>query len=422
MTVRCPLWLVQIVWVGLIVGIGAGVIDYMQQRARDQVLVVYDSFANEMSDNMAGAVDSIVSGIRDASLMVDVFEPRLATCSAPPVNYTGEVLLRALTALPDPPGGRDSTWLSLGVMQRASDALEPPANVTTKWSWQMALGFGCPEYIYAYIDAQTAPAFLGYCARLTANNSLALDTKVAYNGTDWGFTPLERDMLFEAKYNESFVPVKALLGTLEFSYRRLVRCGIGGKPYALVFASRSIAQLDAALAAQRADNAGVAFVIERTTGLLIAASVANQTHVPGTETRVAARNATDVRIRDAALYLQTETNGTGYARVAHKPEIDDAVYVTALPYAPARGVDWLLVVAVDSRNITGPFGDATTARASVLAIFVVLVVVTALGTFFCVTLPVRRMLTSARGQRSQLWWFAFSEIRDIDEALLRAEK
>lgn len=417
MTWRCPLWLAQILWVGLIVGIGAGVIDYMQQQAREQVLVVYDAYAREMSDNMAGAVDSIVVGMRDASLTVDVFEPRLATCSAPPVNHTGEVLLRALTALPDPPGSA-SAWLSLGLMQRASAALEPSANVTAKWSWQMALGFGCPEYIYAYIDAQTAPAFLGYCARLTASNALELSTALAYNGTDWGFTPLEREMLFDGKYNESFVPVKALLGTLEFSYRRLVRCN--GKPYALVFASRSIAHLDAALAAQRADNDGLAFVIERVTGLLVAASVANQTHVPGTETRVAARNASDPRIRAAAAYLQSD--GFGYARAERTPEIDDELYVTASLYAPVRGIDWLLVVAVDSNKITGPFANAEAARATVIAVFVLLVVATALGTCFCVTLPVRRMLSSSRGQRSQLWCCAFSEIWAMNEALLRAEK
>lgn len=417
MIVRCPLWLTLMIGVGLIVGIGAGVIVYMQDQARVQVLVVYDAFAREMSDNMEGAVDSIITGIRDASMMVDVFEPRLATCGAPPVNHTGEVLLRALTALPDPPGS-SAAWLSLGLMQRASAQLEPADNVTTKWSWQMALGFGCPEYIYAYIDAQTEPAFLGFCARLTTNNTLQLSKEVAYNGTDWGFTDLERDMLFDAKYDESFVPVKSLLGTLEFSYRRLVRCD--KKPYALVFTSRSVAQLDVALSAQRAGNDGVAFVIERTTGLLIAASVANQTHTPGTDKRVAALNATDARIRTAAQYL-TRIGGE-YARAMHSPEIDDKMYVTSTLYAPVRGVDWLLVVAVDSSNITGPLGSAAAINATVIVVFVVLVLATALGTFFCVTLPVRRMLSSKRGQGSQLWCCAFSEISAMDEALLRAEK
>lgn len=415
MTWRCPLWLAQILWVGAIVAVGAGLLDYMQQEARAQVLVVYDEFAREMSDNMAGAVDAIVGGMREASRLVDVFEPRLARCAAPPVNHTGEVLLRALTALP----GGFGTWLSLGLMQRASNAALPlPSNVTAKWSWQMALGFGCPEHIYAYIDEQTAPAFLGYCARLTANNALELSPSLAYNGTDWGFTTLERLMLFDGALNESFVPVKALLGTLEFSYRRLVRCE--GKPFALVFTSRSIGQLDAALAAQRVDNNGVAFVVERATGMLVAASVANQTHVPGTDLRVAADNATDARIRAAADYL--EPAGVGYAPIPRTPAIDDDIYVTVTVYQAAPGVDWLLVVAVDSKTIKGPFANADAARAGVIVVFIVLVLATALGTFFCVTLPVRRMLSSSRGQRSQLWCCAFAEISAMDEALLRAEK
>lgn len=416
MTVRCPLWLALFVWIAAIAGIGGGVlIHVMEREARAQLLVVYDSFAREMADNMEGAVDSIVTAMRDASLAVDTFEPRLATCAAPATNHTGEVLLRALTALPDTAG--TDAWLSLGLMQRASTAIG--TNETRKWSWQMAAGFGCREHIYAFIDAATAPAFVGYCAELDDNGTFVLSSAVAYNGTDWGFTELEKAMLFDGAFNESFVPVKALLGTLEFSYRRLVRCG--GRPYALVFASRTIAQLDAALRTQRATNNGVAFVVERATGLLVAASIANQTHVLGTEARVPALNASDARIRDAAAYLRTE--GAGFLRTNTDPALDDPLYVSAVPYAPARGIDWLLVVAVDAHIIAGPLGDTvTTARTVAAVIVVAAALITAIGTIVFVTLPVRRMLGSARGRGTQLWCCSFSEIWAVDEALLRAEK
>ena len=417
MSCRLPLWLALFLWIAAIAGIGGGVlIHVMERESRAQLLVVYDSFAREMADNMEGAVDSIVTAMRDASLSVDVFEPRLASCAAPAVNHTGEVLLRALTALPDAATGA-ATWLSLGVMQRASEQLG--SNATRKWSWQMAAGFGCREHIYAYIDATTQPAFVGYCAELDDNNTFVLSRSIAYNGTDWGFTELEKAMLFENKFNESFVPVKALLGVLEFSYRRLVHCR--GQPYALVFASRTIAQLDYALRAQRASNDGIAFVVERTTGLLVASSVQNQTHVPGTDMRVAAVNATDARIRDAATYLPAD--GAGYGAAGVQPEPDDPLYVSAVAYAPARGIDWLLVVAVDAQSVAGPLGDTiNTARGVAAGIVVLAALLTAIGTILCVTLPVRRMLASSRGQRTQLWCCSFSEIWAVDEALLRAEK
>jgi hypothetical protein len=282
----------------------------------------------------------------------------------------------------------------------------------------VAAGFGCPEYIYAYIDQQTAPAFLGYCARLNKSNALELSSKVAYNGTDWGFTPLERAMLFGGEFNESFVPTKVLLGVLEFSYRRLVRCN--QKPYALVFASRSTAHLDIALAAQRQQQDDVAFIIERDTGLLVAASIANQTHGVGSDVRVSITNATDARIRESANYLVR--NAGSYEPLMRKPAPGDKLFVTVKPYAPVRGIDWLLIVATDASKLIEPIEqDVDTTRTTVIVTVVVTVLLAGLATFLLITLPVRRLLTIPRKDRGSLCC-SFRELSDIDSALLQAEK
>jgi hypothetical protein len=381
----------------LIVMISSGVIIYYtaNQRSSTALLAAYDLFSDQVSTNMADSITSILQSMRDASLMVDVFQPRSSVCGAPPANHTGEVLLRSLVALPDGASGND-TWLSLGLMQRASQ------NSSDKLSWQMALGFGCPAHIYAYIDQYTTPAFLGYCAKLTPDYEFELSSEVTYNGTDWGFTPLERAMLFEEAYDEAFVPVKPLLGVLEFSYRRLVRCD--NKPYALVFVSRSVTQLDLALDAQRSSDKEVAFVVERDTGLLVFASVANQTSVDGA--RVKATNATNPLIRQAATFLKTPVRS-----------LDDKIYVSVTPFAPARGVDWLLVVAADATTVTQPLEeDAATTRTIVIVTGVVTVLAVGLMTFLLVTLPIRRMVKT-RDERATPRWWKPKEINDVQSLL-----
>lgn len=404
-----PIWLLHSLCVGIIFAIGGGVVVYSANReSSTALLAVYDSFSQEVTTNMVNSVSSIIEGMREASLIVDVFEPRLATCGEPPVNHTGEVLLRSLTALP----GDQSVWLSLGLMQRAS------AESTAKWSWQMALGFGCPAYIYAYIDAATSPAFLGYCAKLTDKNTLDLASAVAYNGTDWGFTPLEQAMLFKNEYNESFVPVKALLGVLEFSYRRLVSCN--GMPFALVFVSRTVAQLDLELNAQLGQSDSVAFVIERDTGLLVAASALNQTHLRDSELRVHASNATNRLIREAVAQLTPAPAG-GYATTSKKPEFSDKLYVSVTLFAKYRGVDWLLIVATDPTTIKKPIEDDSAVTLTTVVVTVVItILLVGLVTFLLVTLPVRRLMSAGGRSRPRSWWVS-KEMSDI-ETLLETQK
>ncbi len=413
MSCRIPLWLAPtfcIMLMALIVGLTAAVLlSLMEEATNAQLLMDSTSISSLMLLGATTAADSIIEAVRDASMAVDMFEPRLQVCGAPQSNHTGETLLRSLEVLPGP-------WLSLGVMQRST--VDP----STKWSWQMARGFGCPEHIYAYIDGETAPAFVGYCASLVPGG-FNLSTALAYNGTDWGFTPLERQMLFDGAFDEAFTDVKPLLGVLEVSYRRLIRCpGADKRPFALVFASRTIGQLEEALIAERANASGVTFIVERTTGLMVAASVANQSYVDGGKARPVATNATNAMIREAASMLAGAASRRG--------SFQDRLFVSATPYAPARGIDWIVVVAIETDAVVAAVqGAAFNLKLASALVAVGAIIFAAIGSYVCITRPLQRIAREIRDRRagtfdaasaeeSDTSAFAFAETSDIREALL----
>lgn len=375
--------------------------------------------AAEKKIGMRDAANSLIKTLRDATLAVEYFTPSIQDClpSAPPLsNRSGETLLRTLGALPDASATAEG-WLTIGTMQRD--------NATgAKWTWQIAAGFGCPSYIYAYSDAAIWPQFHGYCASLSSGESgYRLDTgRLAYNGTDWGFKDNEKALL-NGTFDEVLMSVTPLLGVLTCTYQRAVRCRTG-KPFAIAFADRALPDLDAALAALRVSAEGVSFIVERQTGLLVAASVANQTSTakPGINEwtkkpelvpeRVAAVNAPDATIAAAAAVV-----------VAAAPDYSIPVdfsaplLVTAERFAPMRGVDWLLVVAIPSDLIVGGVREVKTKSIVVFVVVVALSVLLAGAiTFLCVSLPLRDLAARLAGRRSKGRGAWFSEISEVNTA------
>ena len=452
--VRAPLWLVHALWLIVLMAVSGGLlICIMERSASAQLADSYGALSNELLRGATVAVDLIVDEMRAASRLVEQFQSRLTACNlVPPAadrNAGGLTLLRTLSAL-------GANWLSFGLMQRAvlpgNGTTVATLSDTAKWSWQMALGFGCvaPAHIFAYIDEETAPAFLGYCAHIGKAGELAIDEALAYNGTDWGFTPQEREMLFDAAYDEAFTPVKSLLGVLEFSYRHLIRCGSAsnnGAPLALTFASRTIAQLDAVLADTEAralrngtvgSSALVTFVYERETGLLVTTSVANQSHVMpsgggggGEPMRVAAVNASNVLIREAAKMLGAI--GPNSPLLLHQASIDKPYYVAAVRYAPARGIDWIVVVAAERTAIVGELEHLVMQmRISVAVVVISFAIISGVGSFCCITVPLRRakerLAKRAAGERdanadeTKEPLLLFSEVAGIQEALGESDK
>ena len=386
---------------------------------------MFKMLAKEKTNNMNDAAVSMVKTLRDATYSVEYFAPQLQDClpsASGLTNRSGEVFLRTLGSLPDPGAGDDTkTWLSLGTMQRA------PAT-GKKWSWQIAVGFGCADYIYAYIDGSIAPEFHGYCATLDkGERGYVLNTaKLAYNGTDWGFKTDETDML-DGKFNETMLPINSLLGVFTCTYERLVYCSAAdqtrkrhhtaSKPFAVVFAERSLRELDVALAALRNNDEGVSFIVERQSGALVASSVANQTQNAKGE-RVGAINATDATIAKAMKQVVAAKSSTLEA------DFNGDLLVSVESFKPVRGVDWLLVVAVPTNLLVGAVRSATQKSVAIFVSILIVSIVAAAGTtYYCVTRPLRRVREAytrkeiqPRGSESYI-----SEVADFQTLLLVPE-
>ena len=399
---------------------GIGIFIVYQTSSATQNEALFQLLAKEKENNMHDAAEAVVKTLRDATYSVEYFDPSMQDClpSAGTLsNKSGEALLRTLGSLPDPGAVDDATtWLSIGTMQRAP-------TTGKKWSWQIALGFGCSDYIYAYIDGSIAPQFHGYCASLNrGERGYRLDTsRLAYNGTDWGFKPDEEAML-DGKFNESVLPITSLLGVFTCTYERLVYCSADDrkrhhtaeKPFALVFAERSLHELDAALAALRNNDEGVSFIVERTSGLLIAASVANQTQNAKGE-RVAASNARDATIVKAMALVVAAKNATVAA------DFNGELLVSVERFAPVRGVDWLLVVAVPTDLLVGSVRNANKKSIAIfVAVLVISVVAAVASTYFLVTRPLRRLREFYTSKSSMPYGrpSVLSEVADVEQLLL----
>ena len=184
-----------------------------------------------------------------------------------------------------------------------------------------------------------------------------------------------------------------------------MRCSTG-KPFAITFADRSLYDLDAALAALRTNDDGVAFIVERQTGWLVAASVANQTTTTGpgvnewtnqpeiVPQRVGAVNASNPSIAAAMALVNAAPDG------ATEPDFGAELIVVSERYAPLRGVDWLLVVAVPSELIVG---GVRAAKEKAITSFVVVLVLSFILSVALVYIVVwRRLDRHFRDHYSQL--------------------
>lgn len=411
---------------------GLGILGLYLSTSDSRNLSMLRLLAKEKQSNMHDAASALLKTLRDATLSVEYFTPSIQDClpSEPPLsNRSGETLLRTLGSLPDASPQAEG-WQSIGSMQSSPNG--------TKWSWQIAAGFGCPRYMYAYIDGAIAPQFHGYCASLESGESgYRLNRTLAYNGTDWGFKDPEKALL-NGTYDEVLMPVVALLGRLTCTYMRAVTCSPADvdrrrhhtppKPFAITFADRSLYDLDAALSALRTNDDGVSFIVERRAGFLVAASVANQTTTTGpgvnewtnkpeiVPQRVGAVNASDPTIV-AAMQMVTAA-APDYVLT---PDFSAPLLVTVERFAPMRGVDWLLVVAIPSETIVGQLADAKT---KIIVVFLVVIFVSvllaALGAYACVALPLRRIREALNsGQQLPSGWMWAREIEAMRPLLPR---
>ena len=375
--VRCtvPLWGVMTGWTLLCVLLASlSVFGIMYSATRDRQRSSNAVLSDQLEREVMRLADELVHDLHEAAYAVYDSEPLLQACSMPASGYSPEHLVRLFNALssPDRPIG------SLGILQRA------PTVSSGKVSWQVAAGYGCPDYMYARAEPAAYPNFTGTCA-YPLNGSLFAGPP-AYTGLDWGLKPDEDALLKRAPGAYMFLPVFPLLGYYTLTYEATVGCD-NTTSYAAVFAEQSLANLDRALESLAGTASLIVLIVERATGNLVSASVSNQTQdvtLPDAIERVHMTNASDERVRTVARIMggrvDNVTDAAGVAWTA------DDYWVTAVPYD--RGVDWVLVAAFPQATFVETLNRASGLSIGLsMGVIVLVLAVSPLAAYFCVARP-----------------------------------
>jgi hypothetical protein len=347
---------------------------------RGQVLYI-QQLSTSFQYGSASAVDRLVDNLNEAARAVRQSEPSIDTCSMPRSGFNPERLIRLITAL----STDDTRQLSsVGIIMQA------PNTTNGKSSWQVAKGYGCPVYMYAYAEPASYPNFTGYCVSDDANVPFTPTTvPPTYQGVDWGLTSEEYNLVVLKQGAQIYKPIFALIDYLTLSTEVAVLCQ--NSSYGAVFAEQKLSQLSDALnfvtnATKTPGDENVLFIMERSSGQLVAASVPAQTQRPDPNSafgalRVTATAASDARIR--AIAQATRTCGSTVTT-------DDWWIVTS-QYQTGNvsaqvGLDWCIVSAVPYHSFTKALRDISgMALGTGFAIIFVMVLAGAVGSYWYVT-------------------------------------
>jgi len=258
----------------------------------------------------------------------------------------------------------------------------------------------CAEFLYGLTDNGTV--YNSYCMN---SAGVVTSPEVKYSGPDYGATPVEKALMLDASARSAWGPVFDLVGRQSLSfYLSKAYCFVSASSnYALVFAQTSLTLISEQLARLNIGS-GVAFIIERDSGLLVAASIPNQVVTVtinswgGKEqARVAAVNATYKLIREAAGVVLAGIDSI-YILGSFSSFSSDDLAIFAQPYEyPDSGAElgWIKVVVLKKSDYVTTFfsGESKT-------LYAVLMVVTFLIVALFVSLAIYRSSRSDEFSRS----------------------
>ncbi len=323
---------------------------------RSSAYFSYSAVIEGVQSQVTDAIDKILQPMVLCAETVAQADPTLRICNLPLTAnssngggdlYDPSTLIAIQNGYSETAGAASwSSLQSLGILT-AYGAQNPtqPEDFTNKESWEVALGFGCPAFIYGYTDASLA--YYGYCAwpNFTIDYS-----RLAYLGTDYGLAPAEQQLM-AGNVQAIFLPVFDLLGSFSLTYERAYRCNQSEKrAYAATFAEKGLSQLDAAMTTLQIGLGGRAYVVEASTGLMITASVPGQTfnNKNTTSQRVNASAAPDYLIRQSAQHLlASEGSFSTISGPVHYEFDGFAVDARPYSYAPAgASLGWLQITVI----------------------------------------------------------------------------
>jgi len=283
-------------------------------------------------------------------------------------------LLRAYAAFNEQSIHRFS---SFGFLMRANTSHPDGAN-GAKVSWQIASGYGCPSYMYAFSDNNINPAFYGYCG--VSNGSVDFSNR-AYTGSDWGLKPQEEMLLVGNGVTNTFLPIFDLLGsfTLTFEQRMVDKLN---QPL-LTFAELDLTRLSNHISdnIELLDGNALAYIYESVTGALVAYNTPNAT-------------------------LFDPINGTRYTIDRFKSL--SSSWIETKTRVIRNGLNWTVVVAVPPDDIYGNMNQSIVIASCVsLGVLIFLVLVLWISIHFCV----KRQLEAKKRGDSSIPYSVFDEVK-----------
>jgi hypothetical protein len=280
-----------------------------------------------------------------------------------PLNSRPEELLQYFRQFDESGGYR---YTSMGYLRSGTGP-------NSKLSWQIAKYYtACPYLGYFYSDNLTNPAFYGYCANTSAVNF----GNRTYSGFDWGLKPQEAQLL-QGSLGLTYLPIFNLLGSFTLT------CEVARLPF-VAFAELDLNTLTTYFSSNILilNGLGNSYVVESSTGLMIASTVAG-TVVSGGE-RLFAFNSSSPIVRET--YNNTQPNSK---------------WLISNFQTTRTGLDWITYVVVLKSDVYGNlYYSVMVAGLICMSVALVMIGLTLLGTFCWITKPIRHLAAKRNGDPS----------------------
>jgi hypothetical protein len=325
------------------------------------VVYIWDTSSDQIIQNIQQVIEQNLNFVKFASKSIYFIVPP----PMPTANFTPTLLIRMFDAYD---GESGFNFGSFGFLTSSGVGNQ-------KFSWQIAKGFGCPEYIYAYSDASINPRFLGNCAY--PNGTVDWAT-LAYNGVDWGLKPEEQALV--AQRGSTFLPIFNLLGqfTLTFETSELTW------PY-VSFAELSLTTFTNYVAT-------------------------NTSQILGGKTRISVYETQTNLLVASNFGPVVDGNGTRIPVT----KLDSSTYIVKYATRKETGLDWTVSVGVQKSVIYGNmYYNVMVAGVCSMVVIIVCITCLLLGAWYCIMRPLQNRKRAAQGlepYRSS----SFSDVREFE--------
>jgi hypothetical protein len=335
----------------------SAIIGASYRLAKGEAYLAYPDIISGVQDNVQLAVNNLISPMVLITSLLEQSNIQFKNCNLPlssnnfysVFDYTPLIdVLNSLVL-------QNNTMVqSLGIIS-ANGAGTSNLNATDKVSCEMALNtfnLPCSGYIYACTTGDGG--FDGFCAYPNYTVDMS---KPIYTGLDYGLTATEAQ-LFENKGSAVFLPIFNLLGEFSLTYEKSHWCPGDITVYGTSFAEKNLNELNSYLSSLTIGKTGIAYIIEKDTGLLVATTSSNVPLVSN-NSRIFSNQSINDLIKSSSRFLQNKGDFSSFTSESYfDPRYDDTngllidIRPCEYPLAQAN-LNWLSVVVIPESDYTG---------------------------------------------------------------------